>query len=677
MTIDDEISALKARIARLERLAGLDPVVETPKPAPVAPAPPPALGSAESARDVPAMPPPLPPVVAAAQPPLPPAPAPAAVPSSAASVETWLARIGIGLVVIGVLLFLKLSLDRGWITPAVQMLVAAAFCLGFVVWGAIAARSRPQMGNLAFGGGLAGLFGVITASATLYELFSGTVAFALMAATAAVGLVQSLRRNTAALGALALIGAFAAPIFLESDRAETLCLHTVVVLAIALAMYFFRGWKSLLILGALGAFFLLLASIIPTFRPAPRVTVQLTILAAWAGLWLTPLARILSGRAQDTPSERSAVWLTAFLPALCGVVFSSILWWSDSRVGLGLAQLGVAALAGATGALLHRLARPALAAPQFVTAALFIALAIPTLLEGNPCWLTFAAFAVAMQVIARQTRLLSLTVTAHVAAAFLALFTLIVLAVIAYGHDGRWSESLTAFVMAAAFLAMGFICGDRVAVGVFRFAGHAALAGLILANGVGGGISLPVMVFLLSLLAVVSGTGCLAGGAVPELRMLAAILCLANLPLFLAAIIDEPGNTSHATRTVTLLGALGGFATLGLVAREPTERHVFLWPTLAGFLLWLWMALSPVSGGGLVSASWALTAIALLAFGLFRQARAVRIAGMITLTALVIRLFVVDLSSLDPLWKTVVFLGIGILLFAAGWILPKFLKDSV
>jgi len=68
--------------------------------------------------------------------------------------------------------------------------------------------------------------------------------------------------------------------------------------------------------------------------------------------------------------------------------------------------------------------------------------------------------------------------------------------------------------------------------------------------------------------------------------------------------------------------------------------------------------------------------VVLIIAGVFRNSRPLRVAGMATLVLLLIRLFMFDLAQLDLAAKTLIFLGIGLLLFVAGYFLPKFLPTS-
>ena len=77
-------------------------------------------------------------------------------------------------------------------------------------------------------------------------------------------------------------------------------------------------------------------------------------------------------------------------------------------------------------------------------------------------------------------------------------------------------------------------------------------------------------------------------------------------------------------------------------------------PTRTGF----------VTGHALVTVSWTVVAIVLLARGIHRPA--VRIAGLVLVAAAVAKLVLFDLVALDGIARVAAFLGAGLLLLAAG-----------
>ncbi|MDH3517968.1 MAG: DUF2339 domain-containing protein, partial [Acidimicrobiia bacterium] len=82
----------------------------------------------------------------------------------------------------------------------------------------------------------------------------------------------------------------------------------------------------------------------------------------------------------------------------------------------------------------------------------------------------------------------------------------------------------------------------------------------------------------------------------------------------------------------------------------------------------LWVELGAVSQA-LVTVSYATLAVALLAAGMARDSRMLSRAGLVGLAAVVVKLFIVDLASAEPIWKIGAFSGIGLVLLVVGlWI---------
>ncbi|MEG3182000.1 DUF2339 domain-containing protein [Sphingomonas sp. LT1P40] len=73
------------------------------------------------------------------------------------------------------------------------------------------------------------------------------------------------------------------------------------------------------------------------------------------------------------------------------------------------------------------------------------------------------------------------------------------------------------------------------------------------------------------------------------------------------------------------------------------------------------------------SAAFMLLALGWLALGIRSGARDLRFAGLGLLTAVTIKVFLVDASALDGLLRVVSFLGLGIALIALGWVYTRFL----
>ncbi|MDA3040822.1 MAG: hypothetical protein O3C27_15080 [Actinomycetota bacterium] len=96
-----------------------------------------------------------------------------------------------------------------------------------------------------------------------------------------------------------------------------------------------------------------------------------------------------------------------------------------------------------------------------------------------------------------------------------------------------------------------------------------------------------------------------------------------------------------------------------------------------GLMLWLAAALLAAPQGlGLISGAWALLAAAGLAIGLARRIDLVRVAGLLTLGATLVKLFTVDLEAVDVLARVALFFLVGVGLIVLGMKVPAITSSS-
>lgn len=120
--------------------------------------------------------------------------------------------------------------------------------------------------------------------------------------------------------------------------------------------------------------------------------------------------------------------------------------------------------------------------------------------------------------------------------------------------------------------------------------------------------------------------------------------------------------------------AAGALATMAVAAacgvllvRTRIGGRIYLLGSLVGLLSWLAWQLAPLPGGqGLVSGSWALCAVLLLAVGMRTRNVNLRMTGLATLAAVSAKLLLVDLSALDPGLRIILFLAFGALFLLLG-----------
>ena len=188
----------------------------------------------------------------------PPAPTPPAPP--ALSTEEWVGQRGILaaaviLIILAVGFFLKVAFDRGWISPAMR-------CIGGVVLGATGAaigwRLHPryrQYGAAVIGLGFGIIYLAIWAAAGIYQLVpQGQDLTALTLVSFALAVVAFIL-DEEALAAAAAVGAFLAPVVMGSrGNPNTLLLYLAIVGSTLGAANVVKRWRLATLLVA-AAFF--------------------------------------------------------------------------------------------------------------------------------------------------------------------------------------------------------------------------------------------------------------------------------------------------------------------------------------------------------------------------------------------------------------------------------------
>jgi Predicted membrane protein (DUF2339) len=114
------------------------------------------------------------------------------------------------------------------------------------------------------------------------------------------------------------------------------------------------------------------------------------------------------------------------------------------------------------------------------------------------------------------------------------------------------------------------------------------------------------------------------------------------------------------TSAITDLAVLGAALAASTVLRPQAAILVYRICVHAAFLGWLWRELSVLpDGDAYVTVAWGLYTVALLVAGLLLAQSRLVIVGMGTLLLVVAKLLLVDLISLDAVWRILLFLGFG------------------
>jgi uncharacterized membrane protein len=341
MSVDDRLERLERRVAVLESLVRTAvPRAAGPEAAPAAvtaavPEPPPAAGPI-GAPAHPAEPPGTDP------PPLAPPPRrPAASPSSGID-ERWIGQRGLLAVGVVALLMatgylLKLSFERGWISPVMRCTGGALFgaAVGAVGW-RLQERYRTY-GAALIGCGAGIIYLSVWAACRLYEVIPPTTGIVGLALVSVALALIAYAINVEALGVTAALGAFMAPVLLgREDANANLLLLYLASMATGLGMVAARQrWRLAMLVVAASYFGVGLAGAGDAAEPWGLLLYG--VIGGTAGLyvglrerwWETRLLTFTGGWSLlAAAGERMPVHWPVFV---AGVVLSAPVWWNALR----------------------------------------------------------------------------------------------------------------------------------------------------------------------------------------------------------------------------------------------------------------------------------------------------------------------------------------------------------
>lgn len=334
--------------------------------------------------------------------------------------EWWLGKLGIGLVLFGVVFLFTYSVQQGWLTPPVQVAIGLAVGIALLVLGLRIYQERRAFSRVLLGGGVGALYITGFASYQVHSLVPHALAFSFMVAVTVLACALSVRQSEPSLSVIGVIGGLGTPFLLYTGSGSVwgLVLYTSLILSGVAAVYLYKGWASMFAVSAVGGWLVLVAgylsidlSSVSGDLVSDRPALQAGVTFLWLLFWLAPIARearpnSMSGGGLGaaygwTPGGILAHGHTTNSPLLALGFTAAI--WSPSLRELGWISLCgatvyvLAALALRRAGILHGFPR------NHALVALFLfTLALPLLLRGEVLYLALAVEAAALRLVARR-----------------------------------------------------------------------------------------------------------------------------------------------------------------------------------------------------------------------------------------------------------------------------------
>ncbi|MDX1489550.1 MAG: DUF2339 domain-containing protein, partial [Acidiferrobacterales bacterium] len=471
-----------------------------------------------------------------------------------------------------------------------------------------------------------------------------------------------------------------------------LMLYTCLVCASAVAIYMYRGWRWLLVVTAAGGWSVLVHVWLEIdgigYLPlADKAAYQAGVIACAALFGVVPAIRdVLVYREPDrwpVPAssvrlgplvDRPALWLAVVSP-LIAVALSRGVWDVDS-VAWGGIEIVVAT--GYWSAYLFRRLtgdERQVVSAFGVTAGLILALAWFDLFD-NPSWTLFmlAAEAGALLFVSKAHDDGPLRWLGHSIFAVAAMWEATRLTTVPDAPTLFALDSLGHMGVVAGLIAGGYLATSGGVRSLYRVAAMLLLM-IAWASLFAGGSSRLLALGLQAAVVIVwfrlSDDRWL--GYTGHFLFFALALALLQRTTGMSAQWPPLVNPASLADLFVIVVA----AAISAIVEDRRAKHAYRFGAYVAFLLWFWRDLAPLDDGqAYVSIAWGAIAVALVVAGWRTDRDLVRQTGLATLGVVVLKMFAVDLSELDPLWRIVLFIGFGGLLLIVSYLFPSIWKGD-
>jgi hypothetical protein len=355
--------------------------------------------------------------------------------------EYWLNKIGIGLVLFAAVFLFKYSIDQGWLTPPVRVGFGLVLGIALLAIGIRIHAKRRHFSQVLLGGGIATFYITGFATFQLYSLVSYPIAMVFMIVITLLAFFLSIRKGELVLSLIGALGGLGTPFLLYTGTANLpgLIGYTCLVLAGTSAIYFYKGWRSLLWTSVIGGWAVFLVGYIEitssVFHKAfsDYWALQWGFVFGWFIFWALPVMReVISLKNPDRWTRPTLdflpksiaedfsylidqhVHLLSVITPLVTLIMSRLIWTFSNKTW-GLIAMGGTIIYGLVSWNLKRWdSGKRLAYTHMLMALVLLTIAFCLLLEGNVLFFTLMVQAVALHIISKRLSDKGLSFGAHV-----------------------------------------------------------------------------------------------------------------------------------------------------------------------------------------------------------------------------------------------------------------------
>lgn len=161
--------------------------------------------------------------------------------------ENLFSKIGIGIIIIGVFIGVKYSIEHNLISPAMRLVLSYLVGAGLFVAGAMLKKKYESFSAVLVSGAMTIFYFVTFIGYSVFNFFPQSLTFILMFLFTAFTVAASLNYNKVVIALIGLVGSYAVPFLLSdnSGRVSILFAYTAIINIGVLIISFYKQWRSL------------------------------------------------------------------------------------------------------------------------------------------------------------------------------------------------------------------------------------------------------------------------------------------------------------------------------------------------------------------------------------------------------------------------------------------------
>lgn len=303
--------------------------------------------------------------------------------------ENLINKIGIAILVIGVGIGAKYSIENDLISPLTRIILGYLVGLGLIGLGIKLKKKYDNFSAVLVSGAMAILYFITYAAYSFYELFPQIFAFALMVVFTIFTVIAALNYNKQVIAHIGLVGAYAVPFLLSNDAGQAAVLFSyVAIINIGILFIAFKKyWKPLYYVSFALTWLIFFSWYASSYIESEHFYLAWTFITIYFAIfYVTFLAYKLVQNEKFEVPDILLLLMNSFI--FYGIGYTLLDGFETGKQYLGLFTLGNAIIHFIVSALIYR--RKLADRNLFYLIAglvlVFITIAIPVQLNGN--WVT-------------------------------------------------------------------------------------------------------------------------------------------------------------------------------------------------------------------------------------------------------------------------------------------------